>query len=60
MTNLLCYIENQRQVFDITIQPDRTIRHLAVQIKELWGNLLQTVDPLTLVFTKARYIMISM
>ncbi len=60
MTHLWCYIENQHKVFGVTIQPDHTIDHLADQIKEKWGNLLQTVDAATLTLIKVRYIMISM
>ena len=60
MVDLWCYIENQNMVFPITIQPDRTIGHLAVQIKETWSNLLQTVDAPTLTLTKVRYVMLFM
>ncbi len=60
MIDLWCYIENQHKVFPITIQPDRTISHLVVKIKETWSNLLQTVDASTLTLTKVRYTMLSM
>ena len=60
MIDLWCYIENQRRVFPITVQPDRTIGHLAKQIYDEHAKFIVECGYSNLTLTKVRYAMLSM
>jgi len=61
MPVLWCYIEGQRDIFNVSISPECTVHDLKKQIyNEEHVQSIVHCTPSSLTITKVRYIMISM